>query len=266
MLMKIRKAKKRMQLEIGREPSTPELAHYMEIPVEKLQQYTQSSRNVISLENPLRSTGNGKDHVDTRTLADTIASDAPTPLEDAQRHALRQDLDKLLNDALTAIERTVMTARYGLDDGRSKSLQETSQDLGLSREKVRTLEARALNKLRSPQKNYRLKTHLGDHVVVVPSDQNQKSETISTFSRRRHHHHHLHGRKTKIWNVDAAATATRTAPISADDCTTPVSPFDAASSRSSRRAERAQRDEQQQGKKGKAFFQNDRSPDRMWFF
>ena len=151
-----------MRGEIGREPSEPELAHYMEFPVEKLRQYSLLSRNVVSLEKPLRSTSNGKNEgMDTRTLGDTIASDAPTPLEDAQQASLRQDLDAVLQDALTATERTVLLTRYGLDDGHSKTLEETSRQLGVSRDRVRVVEARALNKLRSPQKNYRLKTYLG---------------------------------------------------------------------------------------------------------
>lgn len=160
-LMKIRKAKVEMQQQIGREPSLPEVAHYLEMDVEKVRQYTQSSINVVSLENPLRPTGNGKNNIDTRTIGDTIVSDAPTPFEDAQHESLKEDVKQVLLEALTSTERSVIWARYGLEDGDSKTLEETSRLLGLSRERVRLVEAKALNKLRSPQKNYRLKTYVG---------------------------------------------------------------------------------------------------------
>ena len=150
-----------MKLAIGREPSDPELAHYLEMPVEKLRQYTQSAMNVVSLENPLRPTNSGKTDTDTRTLGDTIVSDAPSPLEESQIQCLRQDLEQVLLDALTPTERAVMMARYGLQDGHSKTLEETARMVGVSRERVRLVEAKALNKLRSPQTNYRLKTYLG---------------------------------------------------------------------------------------------------------
>lgn len=160
-LMKIRKAKVEIQQQIGREPSLPEVAHYLEMDVEKVRQYTQSSINVVSLENPLRPTGNGKNNIDTRTIGDTIVSDAPTPFEDAQHESFKEDVQQVLMEALTATERSVIWARYGLEDGNSKTLEETSRLLGLSRERVRLVEAKALNKLRSPQKNYRLKTYVG---------------------------------------------------------------------------------------------------------
>ena len=249
--MKIRKAKQQMQQEIGREPSIPELAHFMELSVEKLQQYTQSSRNVVSLENPLRPTNSGKgDGLDVRTLADTIASDAPTPLEDAQRIALRQDLDQLLNEALTTTERTVLLARYGLEDGHSKTLEETSRHLGVSRERVRLVEARALNILRSPQKNYRLKTHLGgslgtSHGNQKGSRKKLKAKTVSSSSQ-------------KAPGSRLAAKKTKKAPSPFASSL----PFDyaaaSASGRSSKKAAQEMTLEQATSEEP--------SPDRMWFF
>ena len=253
MLMKIRKAKYQMQQEIGRVPSTPELAHYMEMTVEKLQQYTQSSRNVVSLENPLRPTHSGKgDGIDVRTLADTIASDVPTPLEDAQRIALRQDLDQLLNDALTTTERTVLLTRYGLEDGHSKTLEETSRHLGVSRERVRLVEARALNILRSPQKNYRLKTHLGGSLGTSHGNQKGslgrkklKAKTVSTSSRKAPRSR-LATKKTKKAPSPFASSL----------------PFDyaaaSASGRSSKQGSQEMTLEQSNSEEP--------SPDRMWFF
>ena len=80
------KARKQMEIEIGRAPSVPELAHYMEMSVEKMQMYTDSSRSVLSLEVPM-SQGNSKGE-DRRTLGDKIVSDSPTPVENAEVESL----------------------------------------------------------------------------------------------------------------------------------------------------------------------------------
>jgi RNA polymerase sigma factor (sigma-70 family) len=234
MLIKIRKAKKQMQLEIGREPSAPELAHYMELPIEKLRQYTNAALNVVSIENPLRSTHSGKLNAqDTRTLADTLASDAPTPLEDAQRESLRRDLHQVLLDHLTDTERGVLVARYGLHDGNPKTLEETARIVGVSRERVRLVEAKALNKLRSPQKNYSLQTYVGGSTGterprprVVTTTTRTTTTTSSTSS--------IHPHKKRAYSITNRQIA-RTAPedvVSNDAAGNPfASPFEFAMSK-----------------------------------
>lgn len=157
MLGTINKAKKTMEKDIGRQPSLPELAHHLDMSMDKLRLYTDSSRSVLSLEMPM----NGDAFVDDqRTLADKIASDSPTPEEDAEVDSLRRDIRAVV-DELGDRERDVLVSRYGLDDGRPKSVQETSERLQLSRDRVRVVEARALNKLRHPQRNYKLKEYVG---------------------------------------------------------------------------------------------------------
>lgn len=157
MLGTINKAKKTMEKDIGRQPSLPELAHHLDMSIDKLRLYTDSSRSVLSLEMPM----NGDAFVDDqRTLADKIASDSPTPEEDAEVDSLRRDIRAVV-DELGDRERDVLVSRYGLDDGRPKSVQETSERLQLSRDRVRVVEARALNKLRHPQRNYKLKEYVG---------------------------------------------------------------------------------------------------------
>ncbi len=158
MVRKIHKAKAQYAREIGRTPSIPELAHYLEMSVEKLQSYTDSSRTVLSLERPVNA-GDYKGE-DKRTLGDRIASDSPTPEEDAQVKSLRRDILEVVNE-LAERERDVLVARFGLDDGTSKTVGETSKRLGISRDRVRLIEARALNKLRHPQRNYKLKEYVG---------------------------------------------------------------------------------------------------------
>jgi RNA polymerase primary sigma factor len=125
--------------------------------------------------------GDYKDE-DKRTLGDRIASDSPTPEEDAQVESLRRDIRDVVNE-LPARERDVLIARFGLDDGTPKSVEETSKRLGISRDRVRLVEARALNKLRHPQRNYKLKDYVGgadaedEHAEVL----NMSPERIWSF-------------------------------------------------------------------------------------
>jgi RNA polymerase primary sigma factor len=169
MVRKIHKARKEMEKEIGRTPSVPELAHYLEMSVEKLRKYTDSSRTVLSLELPV-DVGNYKGE-DKRTLGDRIASDSPTPEEDAEVESLRRDIRDVVNELLES-ERDVLVARFGLDDGTPKTVEETSKRLGISRDRVRLVEARALNKLRHPQRNYKLKEYVGS------SDSEEEEEEV----------------------------------------------------------------------------------------
>jgi RNA polymerase primary sigma factor len=168
-LRTIRKARAEMTKEIGREPSTPELAHRLEMPVEKLQLYNDSSRSVLSLEVPVSKNGisakSGSGEKDRRTLGDMIASDFPTPDEDAESQALKKDIRDAIDALGNERERDVLLFRFGLVDGKVRTLEETGQHLGISRERVRVLENRALNKLRHPQRNYRLKEYVGNNQV-----------------------------------------------------------------------------------------------------
>lgn len=160
MLQKLQKAKKAVMNEIGREPSLPELAHYMEMNVDELRKLTTRSKNVVSLEAPLRSGGSLKE--DRRTIGDFIVSDAPTPEEDAQRRYLKQDIRTVVNE-LADRERDVLILRFGLENGGPLSVSQTAKALGITDDRVRLVEARALNKLRSPQRNYRLKEYVRGH-------------------------------------------------------------------------------------------------------
>jgi RNA polymerase primary sigma factor len=163
MIRKIQKARKDVEKEIGRTPSTPELAHYLGISVEKLQMYSDSSRTVLSLEHPIRGNKNKPDEKAV-TLGEFISSDSPTPDEDAESRSLREVILSVV-DELPAKERDVLIARFGLSDGTPQTVDETAQRLGLSRDVVRVVEARALNKLRHPQRNHRLKSYVGGEVM-----------------------------------------------------------------------------------------------------
>mmetsp|Transcript_17433 Transcript_17433/g.24485 ORF Transcript_17433/g.24485 Transcript_17433/m.24485 type:complete len:522 (+) Transcript_17433:98-1663(+) len=180
MVKKINKTRKEMEEQIGREPSAPELAHELEMTVEKLQLYSDSARNVVSLELPV-SNGSFKGE-DRRTIGDRIASDSPTPEEDAELDSLRQDIRTVIG-GLADRERDVLVERFGLEDGTARTVEETSKRLGISRDRVRMVEARALNKLRHPQRNYKLKEYVGGDAVdpLEEPEVNLSPERIWSF-------------------------------------------------------------------------------------
>lgn len=169
-LRKIDKARKQMYSEIGREPSEPELAHYMQIPIKQLRSLTLKARSVVSLESPIKCNSHKSDHLDRQTIGDLIASDTLMPEEDAQRQYLQNDIRAVINQELAEREREVLVARFGLDCGEALSASHTAQLLGVTVDQVRVIEARALNKLRSPQRNHRLKGYV--HLKV---DENEKT-------------------------------------------------------------------------------------------
>ena len=106
-----------MQKEIGREPSMPELAHHLQMPLSKLQLYTDSSLPVLSLEVPLNngrsSSRSGSSEEAKRTLMDKIASDSPTPQEDAEIESLRSDIRAAIDGLGNDRERDVLLNRFG---------------------------------------------------------------------------------------------------------------------------------------------------------
>jgi RNA polymerase sigma factor (sigma-70 family) len=163
-LRAIRKAKSELEQEIGRNPTMPELAHHLQMPLSKLQLYTDSSLPVLSLEVPLNNSRSsakaGSGDVDKRTLMDKIASDSPTPQEDAEFDSLQRDIGTAIDSLGNDLERDVLLNRFGLEDGNPRTLAQTAHVMGISRDRVRRIEARALNKLRHPQRNYMLKEYV----------------------------------------------------------------------------------------------------------
>jgi len=152
------KKSKELEATTGRRPSTPELAHELGVPLDKIHLYQHLSKQVLSLEHPLVGRSNTENK---RTLGDRVAcTEVATPEEFSMSEDFRGEVHAML-DGLRHDERLVLTHRFGLDDGRPKSLRETAEGLGVSSDRVRTVEAKALNKLRNPQMNYRLKDYVG---------------------------------------------------------------------------------------------------------
>lgn len=131
----------------GRRPSLPELAREVGVPLDTARRYRHATRHVLSLELPVDGRAAA---ADGRTLGERVARTVTTAPEDAAADALRGQVRALLG-ALGPAERRVLTRRYGLADGRPQTLRETAAGLGVSVDRVRTAEARAMNRLRHPR-------------------------------------------------------------------------------------------------------------------
>ncbi|MGY2979321.1 RNA polymerase primary sigma factor [Thermostichus sp. OS-CIW-31] len=151
-ISRIKKVTKLLSQELGRKPTEEEIATRMEITIEKLRFIAKSAQLPISLETPI-----GKEE-DSR-LGDFIESDGETPEDRVAKVLLREDLESVL-ETLTARERDVLKLRYGLDDGRMKTLEEIGQIFNVTRERIRQIEAKALRKLRHPNRNSVLKEYI----------------------------------------------------------------------------------------------------------
>ena len=140
----------------------------MQIPIKQLRSVTSRAPSVVSLESPIKYNSHKSDQLEGQTIGDMIASDTLLPEEDAQRQYLQNDIRAVINQELGEREREVLVARFGLERGEPLSASHTAKLLGVSVDQVRVIEARALNKLRSPQKNHRLKGYV--HFRVEEND------------------------------------------------------------------------------------------------
>jgi len=151
-ISRIKKTTKILSQEMGRKPTEEEIADRMEMTIEKLRFIAKSAQLPISLETPI-----GKEE-DSR-LGDFIEADGETPEDQVSKNLLREDLESVL-DTLSPRERDVLRLRYGLDDGRMKTLEEIGQIFNVTRERIRQIEAKALRKLRHPNRNSILKEYI----------------------------------------------------------------------------------------------------------
>ncbi len=151
-ISRIKKTTKLLSQEMGRKPTEEEIATRMEMTIEKLRFIAKSAQLPISLETPI-----GKEE-DSR-LGDFIESDGETPDDQVAKNLLREDLESVLG-TLSPRERDVLKLRYGLDDGRMKTLEEIGQIFNVTRERIRQIEAKALRKLRHPNRNSVLKEYI----------------------------------------------------------------------------------------------------------
>ena len=139
--------------ELGREPSPEEIAKEVDMPVEKVREILKMSQEPVSLETPI-----GEE--DDSHLGDFIQDDnMPVPAEAAAQTLLREQLDEVL-ETLTEREQKVIRLRFGMDDGRARTLEEVGKEFEVTRERIRQIEAKALRKLRHPSRSKKLKDYL----------------------------------------------------------------------------------------------------------
>ena len=150
---KIIRINRQLLQELGREPSPAEIAERMDIQEEKVREILKISQEPVSLETPI---GEEEDS----HLGDFIQDDnVPVPAEAAASTMLREQLDEIL-DTLTERERKVLTLRFGLVDGRARTLEEVGKEFSVTRERIRQIEAKALRKLRHPSRSKRIRDYL----------------------------------------------------------------------------------------------------------
>jgi len=139
--------------ELGRDPSPEEIAEELDMPVDKVREILKISQEPVSLETPI---GEEEDS----HLGDFIQDDnVPVPAEAAAFTLLKEQLVDVL-DTLTDREQKVLRLRFGLDDGRARTLEEVGKEFNVTRERIRQIEAKALRKLRHPSRSRKLKDYL----------------------------------------------------------------------------------------------------------
>ena len=139
--------------DLGRDPKPNEIAKKMDISVERVREIMKIAQEPVSLETPI---GEEEDS----HLGDFIEDhDAPAPAEQASFMMLKEQLAEVL-DTLTERERKVLVLRFGIEDGRARTLEEVGQSFGVTRERIRQIEAKALRKLRHPTRSKKLKDFL----------------------------------------------------------------------------------------------------------
>lgn len=139
--------------ELGREPTPEEIAEEMKMPVERVREILKISQEPVSLETPI---GEEEDS----HLGDFIKDDnVPVPADAAAFTLLKEQLEEVLG-TLTEREQKVLTLRFGLEDGRARTLEEVGKEFNVTRERIRQIEAKALRKLRHPSRSRKLKDYL----------------------------------------------------------------------------------------------------------
>ncbi|MRN55707.1 RNA polymerase sigma factor RpoD [Paenibacillus sp. 19GGS1-52] len=150
---KLIRVSRQLLQELGREPSPEEIAAEMELTVEKVREIMKIAQEPVSLETPI-----GEE--DDSHLGDFIEDqEALAPADAAAYELLKEQLEDVL-DTLTEREENVLRLRFGLDDGRTRTLEEVGKVFGVTRERIRQIEAKALRKLRHPSRSKRLKDFL----------------------------------------------------------------------------------------------------------
>ena len=150
---KLIRVSRQLLQELGREPSPEEIAEVLKMPEDRVREILKISQEPVSLETPI---GEEEDS----HLGDFIQDDnVPVPADAAAATLLREQLDEVLS-TLTEREQKVLRLRFGLDDGRQRTLEEVGREFNVTRERIRQIEAKALRKLRHPSRSRKLRDYL----------------------------------------------------------------------------------------------------------
>ena len=150
---KLIRVSRQLLQELGREPTPEEIAKEMDMPVERVREILKISQEPVSLETPI-----GEE--EGSHLGDFIQDDnVPVPADAAAFTLLKEQLEEVLG-TLTEREQKVLTLRFGLEDGRARTLEEVGKEFNVTRERIRQIEAKALRKLRHPSRSRKLKDYL----------------------------------------------------------------------------------------------------------
>ena len=150
---KLIRVSRQLLQELGRDPTPEEIAEEMKMPVERVREILKISQEPVSLETPI---GEEEDS----HLGDFIKDDnVPVPADAATFTLLKEQLEEVLG-TLTEREQKVLTLRFGLEDGRARTLEEVGKEFNVTRERIRQIEAKALRKLRHPSRSRKLKDYL----------------------------------------------------------------------------------------------------------
>ena len=150
---KLIRVSRQLLQELGREPTPEEIAEELDMPVERVREILKISQEPVSLETPI---GEEEDS----HLGDFIQDDnVPVPAEAAAATLLKEQLDEVL-DTLTEREQKVLRLRFGMNDGRARTLEEVGREFDVTRERIRQIEAKALRKLRHPSRSRKLRDYL----------------------------------------------------------------------------------------------------------
>ena len=153
-IAKYKQVSRRLAQVLGRDPQPEEIAIEMAVEVEKIYQIEKINQDTLSLENPI-----GSDDDDRSTLGDFIADDKiPSPIQESSERILGEQVRDILED-LSPKERKILEMRHGLLDGVYHTLEEVGKEFGVTRERIRQIEAKALEKIRTHEKSRRLKSY-----------------------------------------------------------------------------------------------------------
>ena len=150
---KVKKVSSQLLHKNGHDPSAEEIAEELDMPIDKVREIMRVAQEPVSLETPIGEEGDSH-------LGDFIEdSDAPAPADAASHTLLKEQLEDVLS-TLTPREKKVLELRFGLEDGRNRTLEEVGKEFNVTRERIRQIEAKALRKLRHPSRSKRLKDFL----------------------------------------------------------------------------------------------------------